>query len=224
MDQYFDEYGTPLKYHKFLKWFSLPLNLLTSLAYLLQTLENISTNWVYGMDMVYYTLSLLAAAITLYGFFKWKPCGFYGILTIYGLGTLYSLVAFVIYAMFLPEYLIKGLTNLLGQGIATVLICVYYLKRRPLFFEDMRRAHMEKIFAQNIPPVSGVTLEDRSGGDTTVCRVCGEKLNAGRTACMKCGTSVRQEPRMTYAYCHRCGTKLRPDSQFCSKCGTQVLK
>ena len=226
MDKYFDKFYTPLKYHKFLKFVGLPLSFLLALLGLFSMVlgDGAPLDSLRIVDLVYQFVSTFVLGIALYGFYTWKPCGFYGVLANQGLGVLYSIYAIGIYAQQAPDMIASTVGDLLGRGVIAVLVTIYYCKRRPLFFPEMQEEYMAKLVAQPAP-VSDRTPVDKSQGDPSRCRVCGEQLNFGRSACMKCGTSfpgaVQQEDRPKF--CRRCGHPLTDDSNFCRRCGEKVL-
>lgn len=230
MDKYYDKYYTPLKYHKFLKYAGLPLSCFVTVLRLFSTVLQNDTmqNDLYTVDVLALFVSVIVLGVTLYGFYTWKPCGFYGVLANQGIGVLYSIYAVVVYSALAPDMVISGVGDLLGKSTVAVLVAVYYCKRRPLFFPEMQEAYMAKMFAEPAA-VPVVSAEDRSQGDPTRCRVCGEKLNMGRDACMKCGTAipgraVPQDPGVQKTgCCRKCGHPLTADSNFCRHCGDRVL-
>lgn len=246
LDHYYDPYDTPLKFHKFLKYAGLFILAQVYLVIVLTFLLNPGDQLPGATFLVavFYGISLAATLVTLIGFYGWKPCGFYGILVLCGMNVLDKFLA-----LFLGGDLTTELIQLVLQGGITVPIVIYYLKRRPLFFEELQAGYIERKFAHmqsvatpgNIPVRQG-SLNDRSGGDVTVCRVCGGKLNPGRPACMKCGTAIRETPAPTPAptptptpapapaqpgatggYCSQCGNPLHEGSRFCNRCGAKVL-
>lgn len=228
LDHYYDPYDTPLKFHKFLKYAGLFLLAQVYLVLVLTALLR-SEDLAPGITLlvgVFYGCMLAATLVTLIGFYGWKPCGFYGILALCGLNLLDKILA-----LFLTGVVVEDLIYLVVQGGLTVPIVIYYLKRRPLFFEELQAGYIQRKFdhmqietTTKNAPGHPASLNDRSGGDPTVCRVCGGKLNPGRPACMKCGTAI-QEPSapVPSGYCSQCGNSLREDSRFCNRCGAKIL-
>lgn len=232
MDKYFDYATTPLKYHNFLRFFSMPLGLLITVVQLFNLVPEYNASYgvvrmAYGVDLFFVVLSAIVMGLTLYGLYTWKPCGFYGILAHHGLNVLSAVVYIVLFSMFeLSEQAGSMVSNLIGNLVVSLLVCIYYLKRRPLFFENMRLEFYKNLQAM---PVE-VKPVDRSGGDSTRCRVCGEKINTGRISCMKCGASIPRIPTapdgdVTAAdkpnFCFQCGGQLERGSKFCSHCGVK---
>lgn len=249
MDIYYDEYTTPLKFHKFMKYFSLPLGallILLNLANVVMALaesDNDIVKYLYAVDFAFLAGELIFVCITLHGFYTWGPWGFWGMMAYLGVTLSYDVYLLVVYLVLIPEQVIGGLGSLIGSSIASVLILIYYLKRRPLFFENLRLEDMHRRLSEQPASVGSevvVHLDDRSCGNPTVCRVCGAKLNTARSACMRCGTAIQKAETVNCAqmpetakgpevqavkanYCRKCGNKLLEDSVFCHHCGTRVV-
>ena len=251
MDTYYDEYATPLKFHKFSKWVRLPLGLIITFVQVFQIMgyEPYVRDY-YTVDLIYGVIMLAIGCVAFYGLCTWKPCGFIGMIAYEVVSVVYRLFAVFVVAAYNPDALGSSIGSLLGSGIVSALVIIYYLKRRPLFFEHIRNAYIYERIRQAQPEgFEGVVhLDDRSGGDPTVCRSCGSKLNLSRDTCMRCGTAIPKEvvaaaqqetpaapvpqaqtavaepaPVSAARFCHKCGNQLAEGSRFCSKCGTQIV-
>ena len=231
MDTYFDIDKAPLKYHNFLKFFGLPVSVLLTIAQFFSISRDINeaiynglyydvVRIGYEIDIIFGIAIILANCITLYGFYTWKPCGYYGILGSHIVNMVHSLVAIGYCAIYVPEGSLTVWGGLFMEVIILIPVWIYYAKRRPLFFEDMRDEYWHR---QRAMAEATMGMKDKSGDDPTRCRCCGEKLNAGRTECMRCGASVLEmTPEKPAGYCTQCGNKLDVGSNFCGYCGKKV--
>ncbi len=248
MKLHYDRQTAPLIYHKFLKYFSLPLSallLIPQLADVILGLSRSSDNIqivLYGVDFAFLACQLVLLCITLYGFYTWSSCGFWGVLSYHGVNLTYEVYLCLIYFVLGLPQTVTAVGVVIGRVIATVIAVIYYCKRRLLFSEAQQIRQMEESLSQQTASSqtgAAVRVDDHSGGDATVCRMCGSKLNLARSTCMRCGTAVpkqafeKPEGLATTApistqpqqarYCRKCGTKLLEDSAFCHKCGAGVV-
>lgn len=229
MDKHFDYATTPLKYHNFLRFFAMPVGLIIIVVQLFNIAGQYNSSYgvvksAFEVDLFFYGLTAVTAAITLYGFYTWKPCGYYGIFAYHGVSICYSLVCIVLFTvMDLSDEVYDTWVSLISELVVAIPVFIYYGKRRPLFFEELRLAFYQRLRAEN----TVIKPQDKSMGDPSRCRVCGEKLNPGRTACMKCGAAVPnyQEEQDATAnkprYCTQCGKSLEQESKFCPHCGAK---
>lgn len=140
MKRYYSKESTPLKFHKFFCYVFMPISLFSCFA----IISNLYTgydlnNWGVQIDMVYALASLALIFVILFGFRKWKPSAWYGIIVYLSLQMLYRLLVVVVYYISLTQYdaagyLNNGISQFLGICTYCIPVIVYYSKRKPLFF------------------------------------------------------------------------------------------
>jgi len=217
MDKYFDDCEAPLKFHNFLKYIAFPLMVIGQFLTVLVTPEVLTT--------FSYWISLIICGVIMYGLYTWHPCGFFVLLGSHAVGVLIDLIA-----------LVSGKEGAFGEllwdGLFATLIWIYYLKRRPLFFPEMQKKHVQE---KNVLFAIEKRKADKAN-DPTFCRICGEKLNTNRETCMKCGTAIPEDIKQQidafevkkaaqptrYRFCPQCGETLGSGYKFCSKCGEKI--
>lgn len=178
MKQYYLRETTPLKYHKFLRWFGLPLSLLLNLGQVVSMLINMENfYWAMAVDLAFYLAQLVLVLTALIGFHEWKPFGWYSIVAVQWVGIGYVALVFLFNAVFLPSEIPSALGGLIGTGIVSALVLIYYNKRRPLFF---------------LAAVPTEYTQETNGGTAEVlyCTKCGERILDGGEFCHKCGAPV----------------------------------
>ena len=177
MKRHYIKEKTPLKYHKFCRWVALPLSILFNLATVITTLGTAELNWGHAIDLGFNILLTLLALIAFVGFFRWSPASWYAIVGAEVCGIVYRAVVLAVIARFTPDEIDSALGELLGYTVVAVLIIIYYVKRRPLFFP------------QEVP------VQMECGSDTAsvlFCRKCGERLSEGSRFCSRCGADSRE--------------------------------
>lgn len=178
MKRHYIKEKTPLKYHKFSRWVGLPLGILLNLFVALNMLlAEEQLNWGHAIDLTYSALAVILGLTAFIGFFRWTPASWYAAMGIQVCSIVYYFAVLLITARFAPDGIASALGTLLGGGAVSVLIMVYYAKRRPLFFP------------QEVP------VQMECGSDTAsvlFCRKCGERLAEGSRFCCRCGADSRE--------------------------------
>lgn len=196
MKQYDDRATTPLMYHKFRWYVSLPLAVLITLIQINNEKELLfSGNWAYGIDGGYLLIILVLNMICFVGYFQWRAYAWYSTLISMVVQSGYAFIGIIIYALYLPSQIATALGQFLGVTTVSILIGIYYIKRKPLFFTGAVPA---------APPTAP------------------EPWEAAKTEAEKIPAAA--EPRRVIAFCYRCGNRLTPGSNFCSQCGTPIAK
>lgn len=157
--------------------------------------------------------------------------------------SIVAAVAAVINAMIWPAVLAMG----------DVGVFLFFLDYGTILYALLTVLYICVAKTQPEAPVSAVELSGfaraRLVPSPDCCRFCGEKLNTGRSHCMKCGTpvsmptptpvvpvqemtpaqpeqtpspaaAVPQQPRVRC--CHVCEKTLLPGAAFCVNCGTKI--
>lgn len=191
MKQYHHKEETPLAFHKFFWYVSLPIGFLVSISRMISEIsEMIIFNWLYAIDIGYYIIALTLMLMCFIGFFGWKSYAWYGVMTYLFASVAYNLFAVIVYAKYIPDQIGTAVGQLLGILIYAILVGIYYKKRRPLFFAIMddvsdnpKSANSGKINSQYFEVLPQVKY----------CRKCGYKLLDGSDFCSKCGTPIVKE-------------------------------
>lgn len=193
MKQFYLKEDTPLAFHKFFWYVSLPIGFLISMGRMISEVsEMLFFNWLYAIDIGYYIIALTLMLVSFVGFFGWKSYAWYAVMTYLCVGVAYNLFAVIIYGLYIPDQIGTAIGQLLGVLIYAVLVGVYYRKRRPLFFSDtiqviaengydLANAEQNNTVSYDVPP------------SIKYCRKCGFELLSGSDFCSKCGASVVKE-------------------------------
>lgn len=143
MKTYTDRSTAPLKFHKFLKWFSLPLGAFVSIGNVLLCFTD-GTAFTYYFDTGYYILYAILTIVSLVGMWRWKPYGPYSLYARQALDIL-NYCAMVIGYISVGRPLGKSLSNLVTSVIAAAIFWTYYKKRMPLFGSNQSSGSVTKI-------------------------------------------------------------------------------
>lgn len=190
MKQYSNKEGTPLAFHKFIWYFSLPVSFLTSISRMISDISEMPFfNWLYAVDFAYYIIALTLMLVCFVGFFGWKSYAWYGIITYLCFNASYSLYAVIIYAAYIPDALARAVGQLLGALVYATLVGIYYKKRRPLFFINTSEVNTgeHSAISNQVPLNPG-----RSDAPPTVkyCIKCGFELLNNSKFCSRCGAPI----------------------------------
>ena len=199
MKQYNDRATTPLAFHAFFRFCTAPVGFLLALGNLIKTASN--TNgiaFLNAIDLIYFSAVAALLLACFIGFFGWKPYAWKCVMAYLCLNSVYALYCVVIYAIYLsfsPIYMGTAVGQFIGVLVYSILVGIYYYKRKPLFFETDMQTYNG--YAQ---PCSG-----QSG-------FYEYNANGGTPAASPSGTM----------YCASCGSALPPNSAFCGNCGAPV--
>jgi len=191
MKRYYHKEGTPLAFHKFLWYFSLPIGFLLSIGKMASEISKMTSfNWIYAVDIGYFIMAITLMLMCFIGFFSWKSYAWYGLMTYLYASVAYVLYAVIIYAYYTPDQIGTAIGQLLGMLIYAILVGIYYKKRRPLFFPVM--------VGTPDNPQSAVVGKDNSQYSKALpqvryCRKCGCELLDGSDFCRKCGAPIVKE-------------------------------
>jgi hypothetical protein len=151
-------------------------------------------NWLYIIDLIYFITSIALMLAAFIGFLKWRSFGLKSFFLNLLVQLAYCLVSIIIYAAYgLASQISTTVGSLLGVLIYTILLRIYYKKRKLLFAPYCH----EQTRSTTITPSEGQVV-------------------------LKQPTSpFRTEPQIMY--CRKCGTALPSDSLYCNKCGMVVI-
>lgn len=131
--QYTDRATAPLKFHKFLTWFALPLGTLVSLANALQYISvGYSPSIYFFLDMGYWTLSISISVLCVIGLWRYHHSGPLLLYARQILSICYQLIAILIFSSYgIP--MSDFFSKLSATVTWLVIFVIYYQKRMPLF-------------------------------------------------------------------------------------------
>lgn len=135
MIKFYTKEIAPMKFHKLYHLVVTPVNILLS-VYTLVTLFS-------GKDspglitVAYEGLLIVACVLTFIGCFKFKKYAWWAIMLGFGLEMFYDIYFLIFYTVLSPDFFIDALSQVLWRMVAVVFMFIYYLKRRPLFFDPI---------------------------------------------------------------------------------------
>ena len=156
MKVYTDRKTAPLKFHKFLIWFSLPLGVLVSLV---NAMRYVSAGYpadiFFFFDMGYQLLLISLTVLSIIGLWRYHRSGPLLLYARQALSICYCFLAILIFNAYnLPT---SELSSDFSRGITwLVIFVIYYQKRMPLFESD------KKILLEQVPadPILQETFSD----------------------------------------------------------------
>ncbi|MGE4352847.1 MAG: zinc ribbon domain-containing protein [Oscillospiraceae bacterium] len=196
MKRYYRKEETPLKFHKFF-WFMIPIGILASIVKVASELNDVSNfHWFLTVNLACYIIDLALLAVGFTGFFRWRAYAWYAVMSYLYFGVVYNVFLVVIYAVYIPEQMAAAAGQLLGISLYSVLIGIYYLKRRPLFFEGSAQSGGADTsgagdFGGN--QQRGIGNPPRAG----YCPHCGRELPSGSAFCPYCGEKLKLDQHGT---------------------------
>lgn len=183
MKRYYSIGGTPLSFHSFIRYFSLPLSVIYIAADLVECLTNYTRfNWFDTYYIGYDVIFIILGVIIFIGFFRWKAYAWYCMMAILALNPLYLIGSSIICSVYQPSGLTKVLELLATRVIFSVLVGIYYIKRKPLFVL-MPNSEADIISGEESLPLS-----------IKYCRNCGAQLKMPDSRfCGECGAKTEDE-------------------------------
>ena len=183
MTKYYDRATAPLKFHKFFWYFSLPIGFLYTFYELVSDLLGMqSYHWIYTFNFVSYIIAMILDLVCFIGFFHWKAYAWYCLMVRFGFALANAFSILVISAVYSPDQVPQSVGQFIGVAAASVLIIIYYVKRKPLFIPGMAPPSPE------IRPVCRSAPPSPNSGPR-YCRNCGSSLTPGSSYCSRCGAS-----------------------------------
>ena len=228
MKKYYLREQTPLAFHKFVWYFSLPAGVLLELYYLSNTIKTMPFfHWLFAVDICYYVISLLLRVITFIGFLSWQGYAWKNFMAMLALGGAYNVYAVIICGIYSPQDMASAFVSLLTWCIYASLAGLYYLKRKPLFFPGQIVADASFVAAgENAAPgnpAAGTVLDVDAAGNKLPADA-GQEAAATSSGALATdvGHTVTGGILPPVQYCRRCGYKLLEGSTFCSRCGAKI--
>lgn len=134
MMKYTDRLNAPLMFHKFFNYIFLPLSFLFAMERLVvEHALLFSGHWLTTIDACSVLATLTLSALAFVGLLQWKGFGWYAVMGLQAAQLVFALITLVISASLIPDQLQQAAVQSAGTVLRTVLVGLYYLKRRPLF-------------------------------------------------------------------------------------------
>lgn len=187
MKSYISRETTPLTFHKFINYFSLPLGFIITLSNLLTIgTEQYVFVWMYLYDIVFSVLILILIAACFFGLHQWKPYGWYCVMIYWPFMTVYRMITGAIITIYSPDYIGTAIGSTLGVATISGVVLLYYYKRKHLFIPLTISVKFESSCKESID-------HDRTQKNVLkpiFCRKCGFRLVEGSVFCSSCGERV----------------------------------
>ena len=188
MKKYYSRTETPLIFHKIFWYALLPLGFFGGIYNMVKEIQQMPFyNWLYGVDICFYLVTISLALVCFIGFFKWKPYAWYCLIIRLSFTLFNYILAAVITTIYDPDKMAFSIGQVFGILIFTVLIGIYYIKRRPLFFQNAQNE-----VGTPYTTAQGVTAY-YTAPQVKFCRKCGNSLESDSIFCSQCGTPVVKE-------------------------------
>ena len=186
MEKYHIKEETPLNFHKFFRYSIIPLSVVFASAQIIYQMINANARGsFYMMDIVFNSLLVILACICFFGYFSWLPKAWYCTMAILALRPLYALILVIIEAVNV-NHLGAFIGQLIGTLVFSALVSIYYIKRKPLFFDT----------PDPIQNDSRVQF-DKSEQETEIqrfCYGCGKPLELNSDGfCVYCGAEAKPD-------------------------------
>lgn len=130
--KYYSIEHTPLKWHTFYRYVSMPLGVITGIIAVFSYITTMD-NLYYLIDIFCSVVQTVCCAAAFVGFFKWKPYAWYAVMVNLANGVVYAIISLVVTAAFGGD-VAYSMGSVIGTTVVSVLIGIYYYKRKPLFF------------------------------------------------------------------------------------------
>lgn len=211
----------PLKFHKFFHYCSLPLGALVTIINVYNVISGMAEfNWFYIIDYSYFFCWFVLAVATFAGFFGFKRYSWYTVMIFLTLTPVYALSSVLVYAVYVPDSAAFALGQFIGYSVYSVLVIIYYSKRKKLFFKEANREGA--VIAGFAGKASSREMSSAAGGSGGV-----PQWEPYRDLDKMFIGSAKPSPAQVQGSeesvrCGRCGSMQRPGGQYCSRCGSRM--
>lgn len=130
--KYYSIESTPLKWHTFYRYVSMPLGVITGIIAIFSYITTMD-NLYYLIDIFFSVVQTVCCAAAFVGFFKWKSYAWYAVMVNLANSVVYAIVSLAVTAAFGGD-VAYAVGSVIGTTAVSVLIGIYYNKRKPLFF------------------------------------------------------------------------------------------
>lgn len=165
---------TPLKFHTFYRYVSMPIGALTAIISVFSYIVNMD-NAYYLIDIFFSLVQAAACATAFFGFMNWKSYAWYAVMVNLANSVIYAIVVLGINIMFATGDIAYSFGTVIGSAITSALIMIYYNKRKPLFF------------GTPAPTAHSVNFSE----PVRVCPECGNPVTSVGNFCTNCGHALK---------------------------------
>lgn len=192
MKKYYDVSDAPLKFHYFFWYVSIPLGTLLLIGYLMGDFAYLSdsaysdVSLLFEIEIFFLLAELILRVICFVGFFKWSKDAWYSLMSFLSLGIIYGILLPIMYAAYFPMLVERVLSKSIGTTIFSILVGIYYLKRKPLFFDDI----FPTLPVQNtVPQKTKKQKKDKPPKEPKIryCKLCSGLIDSDTKKCTSCG-------------------------------------
>ena len=134
MRKHYTKELTPLKFHKLYYWVITPVNIIFTIYTMAQMFANHTST---PLLIVYDSLLLISCVLTFVGGYHFKKYAWWAIMGGFALELFYDVYYVIFSAVVMPELMTLALSNVAWRFVAVILMGIYYLKRKPLFFNPV---------------------------------------------------------------------------------------
>lgn len=130
---------TPMRFHKVMCYFFIPLNIINAAKGVADTAANIdqyagtAIEWVAWMDIIQYSAFSVLLLATMIGLIKRKQYGYNALLISLFLAVFNRIYATLVNYIYNPGDMWNSMGGLVGSAIIAFAVYIYYKKRQSLF-------------------------------------------------------------------------------------------
>lgn len=192
MKKYYDVSDAPLKFHYFFWYVSIPLGALLLIAYLMGDFAYLSdsaysdVSLLFEIEIFFLLAELILRVICFVGFFKWSKDAWYSLMSLLSLKIIYSILVPIMFVAYFHMLVESVLIRSIGATIFSILVGIYYLKRKPLFFDDI----FPTLPVQNtVPQKTKKQKKDKPPKEPKIryCKLCSGLIDSDTKKCTSCG-------------------------------------
>ena len=130
--KYYSIESTPLKWHTFYRYVTMPLGVITGIINLIGFITTMD-NLFYLIDIAFMLVQTACCAAAFVGFFRWKSYAWYAVMINLACIVVYEIIGLIV-TVFSAGDVAYSIGSVIGSTAVSILIAVYYNKRKPLFF------------------------------------------------------------------------------------------
>lgn len=171
--KYYSIENTPLKWHTFYRYFAMPVGMISGIGAVFTHIAAMD-NAFYLIDIAFCLIQTVCCSMAFVGFFRWKSYAWYAVMINLISGIVYVIAACLVNIAVDTDQIAYSLGSVAGASVASILIMIYYNKRKSLFFGTPASAE------RDIP----------AGLPSRVCPACGASAATEDNFCSKCGTAL----------------------------------
>jgi len=214
MKQYHPAGKAPIQFHMFFWYVTLPFTVLLSIIFILiytsQNTRLLDSFFPYAsiFDVIYYALVSILSIICFVGFFRWKSYAWYSVIIILSTMVLYGFISGGIAGALILPY--------------PILVGIYYIKRRPLFFAGIDRKDTTALLRDHEEIDENMQYHFASGGVTLNRTEVQADENSAENAAnpAEAGGAARllDGKKAGMGVCSLCGASQRAARNTCYHC------